>query len=112
MVSGQHGQTGRTVAKVVKMELGPELAAATSPPLLHMVNLVLGTRRKLSLATRTCVQVSLSKLQIGIYNRLSLSQNQRDPLKHCEVSVLRHIRFVVLRKKLFEQPNFTNDNVI
>lgn len=57
MVSGQHGQTGRTVAKVVKMGLGPELAVATSPPLPHMVNLVLETRRKLSLATRTCVQL-------------------------------------------------------
>ena len=33
-------------------------------------------------------------------------------LKQFEISVLRHIRFVVLRKKQFEQPNFTNDYVI
>ena len=32
--------------------------------------------------------------------------------KQFEISVLRHIRFVVLRKKQFEQPNFTNDYVI
>ena len=48
----------------------------------------------------------------GLYSRLSLSRNRRDPLKHFEISVLRYIRFVVLRKKHFEQPNFTNDNVI
>ena len=34
-----------------------------------------------------------------------------DPQKHFEISILRHIRFVVLRKK-FEQPNFSNDYVI
>ena len=32
--------------------------------------------------------------------------------KQFEISVLRHIRFVVLRKKQSEQPNFTNDYVI
>ena len=47
-----------------------------------------------------------------IYSRLSLSRNRRDPLKHFEISVLRHIRFIVLRKKIFEQPHFTNDYVI
>ena len=47
------------------------------------------------------------------YSRLSLSRNRRDPQKHFEISVLRHIRFVVLRKKKqLEQPNFTNDYVI
>ena len=46
------------------------------------------------------------------YSRLSLSRNRRDPLKHFEISVLRHIRFVVLRKKQFEQINFTNEYVI
>ena len=46
------------------------------------------------------------------YSRLSLSRNRRDPQKQFEMSVLRHIRFVVLRKKQFEQPNFTNDYVI
>ena len=49
---------------------------------------------------------------ISAYSRLSLSRNQRDPLKHFEISALRHIRFAVLRKKQFEQPNFTNDYVI
>ena len=47
-----------------------------------------------------------------IYSRLSLSRNRRDPQKQFEISVLRHIRFVVLRKKQFEQPIFTNDYVI
>ena len=47
-----------------------------------------------------------------IYSRLLLSRNRRDPLKHFEISVLQHIRFVVLRKKQFKQPNFTNDYVI
>ena len=37
---------------------------------------------------------------------------RKDPLKHFEISVLRHIRFVVLNKKQLEQPNFTNDYVI
>ena len=46
------------------------------------------------------------------YSRLSLSRNRRDPLKHFEISILQHIRFVVLRKKQFEQPSFTNDHVI
>ena len=46
------------------------------------------------------------------YSRLSLSRNRRDPLKHFEISVLRHIRFVVLRKKQLEQLNFINENVI
>ena len=32
--------------------------------------------------------------------------------KHFEISVLRHIRFVVVRKKQFKQPNFTTDYVI
>ena len=47
-----------------------------------------------------------------VYSRLSLSRNRRDPQKQFEISVLRHIRFVVLRKKQFEQPIFTNDYVI
>ena len=46
------------------------------------------------------------------YSRLSLSRNRKDPQKHFEISVLRHIRFVVLRKKQFEQPNFSNDYVL
>ena len=50
--------------------------------------------------------------QACIYSRLSLSRNRRDLQKQFEISVLRHIRFVVLRKKQFEQPIFTNDYVI
>ena len=51
-------------------------------------------------------------IDLGIYSRLSLSRNRRDPQKQFEKSILRHIRLVVLRKKQFEQPNFTNDYVI
>ena len=47
-----------------------------------------------------------------LYSRLSLSRNRRDPQKHFEISVFRHIRYVVLRKKQFELPNITNDYVI
>ena len=36
----------------------------------------------------------------------------KGPSKHFEISILRHISFVVLGKKQFEQPNFTNDYVI
>ena len=46
------------------------------------------------------------------YSRLSLSRNRRDPQKQFEISELRHIRFVVLGEKQFEQPIFTNDYVI
>ena len=47
-----------------------------------------------------------------MYSRLLLSQNRKDPQKHFEISVFRHIRFAVLRKKQYELPNFTNDYVI
>ena len=53
-----------------------------------------------------------AEMPIVNYSRLSLSRNRRDPQKQFEISVLRHIRFVVLRKKQFEQPIFTNDYVI
>ena len=46
-----------------------------------------------------------------IYSQLSLSRSRRDPLKHFEISVLRHIRCVELRKIPNEQPNFTNEHV-
>ena len=58
-------------------------------------------------ASPECVLIHPNK-----YSRLSLSRNRRDPQKQFEISVLRHIRFVVLRKKQFEQPIFTNDYVI
>ena len=41
----------------------------------------------------------LDYIQRGNYSRLSLSRNRRDHHKHFEISVLRHIRFVILRKK-------------
>ena len=46
------------------------------------------------------------------YSLLWLSRNLRDHHKHFEISILRHIRFVILRKKQFEKRNFTNDYVI
>ena len=45
-------------------------------------------------------------------SRLLLSRSRRDPLKHFEISVLRHIRCAELRKIPIEQPNFTNEHVI
>ena len=36
----------------------------------------------------------------------------KDPLKHYEISIPRHIRFAELRKIQIEQPNFTNKYVI
>ena len=43
---------------------------------------------------------------VYIYSRLSLSRNRRDSLKKFEISVLRHIRFVVLRKKTIRTAKF------
>ena len=47
-----------------------------------------------------------------IYSRLSLSRTWRDPLKHFEISILRHIRFSELRKIQIAQPDFKNKYVI
>ena len=47
-----------------------------------------------------------------VYSRLSLSRSRKHPLKHFEISVLRHIRFAELRKIPNEQPNLTNEHVI
>ena len=46
------------------------------------------------------------------YSRLSLSRSRRDPLKHFELSVLRHIRLAELRKIPIEKLNFTKEHVI
>ena len=54
----------------------------------------------------------LDQIPILRYSRLSLSRSRRDPLKHFEISVLRHIRCAELRKTPNEQPNFTNEHVI
>ena len=48
---------------------------------------------------------------LQVQSTLVISKS-KGPQKQFEISVLRHIRFVVLRKKQFEQPNFTNDYVI
>ena len=58
--------------------------------------------------------IDLNQRCLSIYrcNRLTLSRSRRDSLKHVEISVLRHIRCAVLRKKTIEQPNFTNEHVI
>ena len=52
------------------------------------------------------------KLNFYNYSRFSLSRSQRDPLKHFEISVLRHVRFAELMKIPIEQANFTNERVI
>ena len=64
----------------------------------------------------SCSRHDLSTLETDkkpfTYSRLSLSRSRRDPLKHFEISVLRHIRCVELRTIPIEQPNFTNEHVI
>ena len=47
---------------------------------------------------------------IQLLSTLVISKS-KGPQKHFEISVLRHIRSVVLREKQFDQPNFTNDYV-
>ena len=54
----------------------------------------------------------LRKQSYKKYSRLSLSRSRRDPLKHFEISVLRHNRFAELRKIQTEKPDFTNEYVI
>ena len=61
---------------------------------------------------RYCLYQSSMECGIFEYSRLSLSRNRRNPQKQFEIFELRHIRFVVLRGKQFEQPIFTNDYVI
>ena len=58
------------------------------------------------------IMVILQKYNLVNYSRLLLSRSRRDPLKHFEISVLRHIRFGELRKIPMEQPNFANEHVI
>ena len=52
------------------------------------------------------------KMFMSKYSRLSLCRSQRDPLKHFEISLLRHIRCADSMKMSIEQPNFTNEHVI
>ena len=58
------------------------------------------------------VPTTLPVLKYWKYSRLSLSRSRRDPHKHLEIPVLRHIRCAELRKIPNEQPNFTNEHVI
>ena len=74
-----------------------ELCCKFQIPALNTVGLVAETRTLLQ--SRTDGQMDRHKGEQK-YSRLSLSRNQRDPLKHFEISVLRHIRIVVLRKKI------------
>ena len=66
---------------------------------------------KHDMVSRTLISQSTLSYQL-IYSQLSLSRSRRDPLKHFEISVVRHIRFAELRKIPIEQPNFTNEHVI
>ena len=59
-----------------------------------------------------CLSARLTFHGAHKYNRLSLSRSRRDPLKHFEITVLRHIRFAELRKIPIKQANFTNEHVI
>ena len=54
----------------------------------------------------------LTLKSLSTYSRLSLSRSRRDPLKHFEISALRHIRCAELSKIPIEQPNLSNENVI
>ena len=56
-----------------------------------------------------CFSSPLHICTIIIYSRLSLSRSRRDPLKHFEITLLRHIKFAELRKILIEQPNLQMD---
>ena len=51
-------------------------------------------------------------LQEMLVSGLSLSRIPRDSMKYFEISVLRHIRFAELKKKVFEQPHLINIYVI
>ena len=51
-------------------------------------------------------------LPFCIYSRLSLSRSRRDPLKHFEISVPRHIRCAELRIIPIKKTNFTFEHVI
>ena len=53
----------------------------------------------------TDIHHRLMTSHLRIYSRLSLSRSRRYPLKHFEISVLRHIRFAALRKIPIKQPN-------
>ena len=62
-------------------------------------------------ATENCTP-SFHSMDEKEYSRLSLSRSRRGPLKHIEISVIRHIRCAELRKVPNEQPNLTNEHVI
>ena len=55
-----------------------------------------------------CLKVSVYS-GLSTYSRLSLSRSWRDPLKHFEISVLRHTKFSELRKIQIAPPHFRNE---
>ena len=62
---------------------------------------------------RVLALLSAIGLNIDIVNSHTLViSKSKDPLKHFEISVCRHIIFAELRKIPSEQPNFTNEHVI
>ena len=83
--------------------------------LLSLLILRAGCGILLLIAVKALVYINAINTDRSIthrYSRLSLSRNRRDPQKQFEISVLRHIRIVVLRIKQFEQPIFTNDDYV
>ena len=94
-----------------KFKWGPKTAQIIPTP-LENVSIV---AEQIMRFNNSLLLTSIAQRRVGYhvkYSRLSLSRNRRDSLKHFEISVLRHIRFIVLKKKQLEQPNFINDYVI
>ena len=69
-------------------------------------------KAKLKFANKSFTLNSAFDIAYNKYSRLSLSRSRRDPLKHFEISILRHIKCAELRKIPNEQPNFTDEHVI
>ena len=78
-------------------------------PKLHRVLAVPSAKGLKPLQIIKSDDIDLTKNEIQ--STLVISKS-KGPSKQFEISVLRHIRFVVLRKKQFEQPIFTNDYLI
>ena len=67
--------------------------------LTFYANCLLRKNKKIS-STRHLLNLSRE------YSRLSLSRSSRDPLKHFEISIPRHIRFSELRKTIHRTTKF------
>ena len=61
--------------------------------------------------SRDKLSYNYNKINSSEYSRLPLSRNQRDSMKHFEISVLRHIRFVELRKTINRTTTFNRMNM-